>query len=79
MHREGEGGIEATLWLKSIPSKISIFLWREKLARLPTRSVLDKVGVDLDSVLCPRCTNEVVDHVIVRCGKVKTLWILIGR
>ena len=52
-----------------------------KPGRLPTRVVLDKIGVDVDSLLCPRCGRELetVDHALVSCVVVKKLWGLIGR
>ena len=42
---------------------------------------LDKIGVDIDTLLCPRCRREVetVDHALVTCGLVKKLWDLIGK
>lgn len=70
-----------TKWLMSIPKKICIFVWRAKLGRIPSRSVLDKMGIDLDSLLCPRCGKEVesIDHALVKCEDVKNLWSLMGR
>ena len=77
---EGDRG-EPMSWLKSIPKKINIFNRREKLGRLPSRLVLDKIGIDLDSILCPRCDREVesIDHALFFCEKVKLLWNRIGR
>ncbi|GJZ40911.1 RNA-directed DNA polymerase, eukaryota [Tanacetum coccineum] len=43
----------ATRWVKYIPIKINIFIWRARLDRLPTRSNLANRGVVLDSLLCP--------------------------
>ena len=52
-----------------------------KPGRLPTRVVLDKIGVDVDSVLCPRCGRELetVDHALVSFVVLKKLWGLVGR
>ncbi|XP_071726863.1 uncharacterized protein [Rutidosis leptorrhynchoides] len=46
------------------------------LKRLPVRTELDKRGIDLDSVRCPNCNNEVdtVEHMILKCQKIKDLW-----
>ncbi|KAJ9545437.1 hypothetical protein OSB04_025144 [Centaurea solstitialis] len=54
--RRGSNGPKIS-WLKSVPKKICIFIWRPMLGRLPVRVELDRKGVDLDSVLCPRCRS----------------------
>lgn len=80
VNRLGRGTI-ATAWVKSVPKKICIFLWRAKLGRIPTRETLDKMGIELDTTLCPRCGKEIetVDHALVNCENVKVLWRLMGR
>ncbi|XP_071700405.1 uncharacterized protein [Rutidosis leptorrhynchoides] len=37
---------------------------------------LDKKGIDIDSVLCPNCTNvgESVDHCLVSCSNAALIW-----
>ncbi|GJS57295.1 ribonuclease H-like domain-containing protein [Tanacetum coccineum] len=40
--------------------KVNIFMWRALKGRLPVREELDKRGIDLDSVLCPSCTNATI-------------------
>ncbi|KAJ9567283.1 hypothetical protein OSB04_003249 [Centaurea solstitialis] len=77
----GSGRGQPTSWVKSIPSKINVFFWKAKLERLPCRVLLDKYGFDLDSILCPRCNQEVesVHHALFTCEKVKNLWLLVGR
>ncbi|XP_071700289.1 uncharacterized protein [Rutidosis leptorrhynchoides] len=64
-----------------VPQKIGIFVWRTKLGRLPVRVELDKRGIDLDSVRCPTCNNDVetVEYMILSCPKVKELWNRIFR
>lgn len=63
------GNIVETIWVKTIPKKISIFIWRARLGRLPCRSVLDSMGIDLNSTLCPRCGNDIetIDHALTNC------------
>lgn len=81
-HEGGSSGNRVqTLWSKIIPKKIDIFMWRVRLGRLPCRMVLDKMGIDLDTVLCPRCgeTAETLDHALIGCSKVKLMWLLVGR
>ena len=43
----------ATRWSKIIPKKIAILIWRARIRRFPTQEVLHKMGIDLDSILCP--------------------------
>ncbi|KAJ9560947.1 hypothetical protein OSB04_006107 [Centaurea solstitialis] len=77
---EGDNSLE-TEWLKAVPKKVNIFLWRFRLGRLPTRDVLGKMGVDLDTHLCPRCGEEVetINHAFFTCEKLKPFWNLVGR
>ncbi|KAJ9564748.1 hypothetical protein OSB04_000714 [Centaurea solstitialis] len=77
--RSGVG--DHTTWLNAVSKKVCIFAWRSKLRRIPARVELAKKGIDLDSTLCPRCSceEESVDHALVNCTKVKSLWSLIGR
>ncbi|GKB76698.1 RNA-directed DNA polymerase, eukaryota [Tanacetum coccineum] len=59
----------STRWVKFVPIKINVFVWRARLDRLPTRVNLDRRGVTLDSVLCPVCgmATEDSSHVLFRC------------
>ncbi|XP_071688984.1 uncharacterized protein [Rutidosis leptorrhynchoides] len=59
-----------------LPQKFGIFVWRAKMRRLPVRVELDKRGMDLDSLLCPRCndTTESVDHALFLCKYVMDIW-----
>ncbi|KAJ9557691.1 hypothetical protein OSB04_012305 [Centaurea solstitialis] len=72
---------DPTRWDKSVPAKVNVFFWRASLGRLPCRAELDKRGVDMDSVLCPRCNREIetVTHALFSCDKVKAFWTLVGR
>ncbi|GJU86588.1 RNA-directed DNA polymerase, eukaryota, reverse transcriptase zinc-binding domain protein [Tanacetum coccineum] len=44
--------------------------------KLPTRASLDKRGIDLDSVLCPMCSNYIgkESHVLVSCPTAQSVW-----
>ncbi|GKB70933.1 RNA-directed DNA polymerase, eukaryota, reverse transcriptase zinc-binding domain protein [Tanacetum coccineum] len=48
---------------------INIASWRMENRRIPTRVYLDHIGIDLDSVRCPVCDNdlETEDHILVKC------------
>ena len=57
-------------WNKTIPIKVNIFSWRLCVDRLLTRCNLDKRGLDLDSIRCPMCNDdlETAQHVFVECS-----------
>ncbi|XP_071695582.1 uncharacterized protein [Rutidosis leptorrhynchoides] len=60
------GSREATLKNKLVPSKVEIFIWRVLKHRIPVLTELDKRGIDLDTVRCPLCDDDVetIDHSI---------------
>jgi len=78
MIQEGSGGLDVkeTLWSSITPKKINIFVWRANLGRIPTRSALNDKGIDLGTILCPRCGDSIedLDHALVTCNEVKRLW-----
>ncbi|GKC97323.1 RNA-directed DNA polymerase, eukaryota, reverse transcriptase zinc-binding domain protein, partial [Tanacetum coccineum] len=65
-----------TLWNKLLPSKVNIFTWRVLNKRLPTRLNLDRRGIDLDTVRCPLCNNDIEtkDHIFVKCPLAIDTW-----
>ncbi|GJW81895.1 putative retrotransposon protein, partial [Tanacetum coccineum] len=68
--------VEETSWCKFVPRKVNVFIWRLKCGQIPVRSILDHIGIDLDSTLCPCCENvvETIDHIMVRCPLVSAVW-----
>lgn len=62
-------GCLETRWIKWVPRKVCIFIWRMRQGRIPVHSVLDHYDMDLNSILCPCCGDavETVDHCLVRC------------
>lgn len=46
------------------------------MGRIPSQSTLEKMGIDLDLILCPRYGDsvETVDHTLVGCREVKKIW-----
>ncbi|XP_071728610.1 uncharacterized protein [Rutidosis leptorrhynchoides] len=54
---------------KLLPQSLGIFNWRVTRRRLPVRIELDKRGIDLHTVRCPLCDEDVesIDHAIVLC------------
>ena len=72
---------EPTKWLKIIPKKVCVFIWRVSKGRIPCTSILDHMGIDLDSVLCPCCGEvaESLEHALISCSEVKKLWTAIRK
>ncbi|GKE07063.1 RNA-directed DNA polymerase, eukaryota, reverse transcriptase zinc-binding domain protein, partial [Tanacetum coccineum] len=72
---------KATRWNRSIPIKVNVFLWRLMLNKLPTRVNLDRKGVDVGSILCPICSEDVesANHIFFSCEMAKDLWALFTR
>ncbi|GJS02581.1 RNA-directed DNA polymerase, eukaryota, reverse transcriptase zinc-binding domain protein [Tanacetum coccineum] len=65
-----------TRWNKLVPIKVNIAMWRSENRRLPTRVNLDNRGIDLDSIKCPVCDNdlETEEHILVKCDIAKLVW-----
>nr|GEY38350.1 RNA-directed DNA polymerase, eukaryota [Tanacetum cinerariifolium] len=61
---------EHTRWVKFIPIKINIFVWRARRDCLLTRHNLVHKGVVLESTTCPVCLSGVEDvhHILFRCS-----------
>lgn len=66
---------QETIWNKLVPKKINVFVWRVTKGRLSVRVELEKRGIDLDTMLCPRCDEhiETVNHALVLCKEVMKL------
>ncbi|XP_071740853.1 uncharacterized protein [Rutidosis leptorrhynchoides] len=72
---EGRGQFE-TLRNNLVPKKVEIFIWRAMHKRISVLIELDKRGVDLQSVRCPICDDDIetIDHSLIFCNKVFELW-----
>ncbi|XP_071719194.1 uncharacterized protein [Rutidosis leptorrhynchoides] len=59
---------------ETLPEKIGVFIWRALRNMLPVRKELDKRGIDLDSVRCPICDNDIPVSVtlLIKMDKVDT-------
>ncbi|XP_071717965.1 uncharacterized protein [Rutidosis leptorrhynchoides] len=59
-----------------IPQKIGIFIWRAKQNKLPVRVALDKKGIDLHSLRCPVCDDDIetLHHTLLTCSFAKDIW-----
>ncbi|GJR30645.1 RNA-directed DNA polymerase, eukaryota, reverse transcriptase zinc-binding domain protein [Tanacetum coccineum] len=71
----------ATRWNRSIFIKVNVFLWRLKLNKLPSRVNLDRRCIEVDSILCPSCLEDIktVNHSFFNCGLTKDLWALLAK
>nr|GEU68220.1 RNA-directed DNA polymerase, eukaryota [Tanacetum cinerariifolium] len=72
---------KATRWNRFIPNKVNVFIWRLMLNKLPTRVNLDMRDIDVGSLLCPICLEdlETVNHIIFSCNMAKDLWSLFAK
>ncbi|XP_071712732.1 uncharacterized protein [Rutidosis leptorrhynchoides] len=70
----GNGLFSTNKLSKLIDSKV--FIWRARKKRLPTLYELDKRGIDLNSVRCQLCDDDIesVDHALVFCKHVFEIW-----
>ncbi|GKA72137.1 putative reverse transcriptase domain-containing protein [Tanacetum coccineum] len=66
-------------WNSWVPKKVNICLWRASLNRLPTRSNLTNKGINLDSDQCLFCNDheKTLDHCLIRCPHLRTIWLKI--
>ncbi|XP_071715102.1 uncharacterized protein [Rutidosis leptorrhynchoides] len=67
---------DATLKNNLVPSKVEIFIWRVLKRRIPVRTELDKRGIDLDTVRCPLCDDDVetTEHSMIFCRHSMEIW-----
>ncbi|XP_071700330.1 uncharacterized protein [Rutidosis leptorrhynchoides] len=65
-----------TLRNNFVPLKVEVFIWRLIRGRLPVRVELDKRGIDLNSVRCPLCDDDVetLDHAFIFCKYAMDVW-----
>ena len=59
-----------TNWIRSVPSKVNIIVWKIQHRRLPTRYNLSRRGVPVDTNLCLLCGSEPEDedHLFFTCA-----------
>ncbi|GJQ99216.1 RNA-directed DNA polymerase, eukaryota, reverse transcriptase zinc-binding domain protein [Tanacetum coccineum] len=65
-----------TAWLKVLPRKVNVFIWRFILDRLPTRLNLSLRGIEIPSIECPICNSgmESIDHIFFDCEVASNIW-----
>nr|GEW09968.1 RNA-directed DNA polymerase, eukaryota [Tanacetum cinerariifolium] len=71
--------LQCTRWFKVILRNVNIFMWRFFLDRLPHRLNLSSRGLDIDSIMCPLCKNNVDSnaHVFFSCDITSNVWNLV--
>ncbi|GKA83938.1 RNA-directed DNA polymerase, eukaryota [Tanacetum coccineum] len=68
-------------WIKCIPIKVNVFVWKALQDRLPTRSNLVRRNILIDSLSCPICDGEPEDssHLFFRCCLARDVTRLVCR
>lgn len=56
-------------WGKTVPIKVSAFVWRANMGRIPSAIELNRRGLKLGSTYCSSCISgdECCDHLLVKC------------
>ncbi|XP_071738945.1 uncharacterized protein [Rutidosis leptorrhynchoides] len=67
---------EETLKNYLVPNEVELFIWRVLKRRIPVRTELDKRCIDLDSVRCPVCDEnvETIEHSMIFCRHSMDVW-----
>ncbi|XP_071709263.1 uncharacterized protein [Rutidosis leptorrhynchoides] len=65
-----------TSWFKFVPRKVNIFLWRFRLDRIPVSWNLSTKGIEVDSIVCPTCNDDIEmrDHLFFGCNVACDIW-----
>ncbi|XP_071729052.1 uncharacterized protein [Rutidosis leptorrhynchoides] len=68
--------VSETLRNNLVPKKVEVYVCRAKRKKLPVLSELDKRGIDLHSVRCPLCDDniETVEHSLIFCKDAIEIW-----
>nr|GEV84740.1 cysteine-rich receptor-like protein kinase [Tanacetum cinerariifolium] len=71
----------ATRWLKKVPAKVKIFIWRMLVNKLPTRMNLITRGINVQSNQCGigDTWDEMINHLILHCDLARDMWALVRR
>ncbi|XP_071705309.1 uncharacterized protein [Rutidosis leptorrhynchoides] len=74
--QRGTTATQPTIRNNLIPKKVEVFMWKALKKRIPVRVELEKKGIDLHSVWCPICDNDIetVDHILISCNTSSGVW-----
>ncbi|XP_071689231.1 uncharacterized protein [Rutidosis leptorrhynchoides] len=69
-----------TRWVKILPRKINVFVWRMAMDRLPTHLNLSKRGLEIDTIGCRNCNPgiESLNHTLFSCDIALEIWRKVG-
>ncbi|KAL4583624.1 hypothetical protein LXL04_008204 [Taraxacum kok-saghyz] len=72
VRRWSGGGPSVVWWIQVVVRQVG---------RVPAKSTLVDMGIDIPDVLCPYCKDQIenVDHVFLKCPWVATLWTRISQ
>ncbi|GJR12761.1 RNA-directed DNA polymerase, eukaryota [Tanacetum coccineum] len=64
-----------TRWIKYVSIKVNVHAWKVKTYSLPTRFNVSRRGIDIDSIMCAICDNEVETsrHLFFYCCMVRQI------
>ncbi|XP_071694765.1 uncharacterized protein [Rutidosis leptorrhynchoides] len=70
------GSRVGTLKNNLVPSKVEIFIWRVLKRRIPVLTEIDKRGIDLGTVRCTLCDDDVetIEHSLILCRHLLDIW-----
>lgn len=70
-----------TRWVKEVPIKVNVCIWKVLLDKLPTRVNLNIRGLNVESTRCDICDNgdETISHVVFSCQIAVDIWSQIAR
>nr|GEY01154.1 RNA-directed DNA polymerase, eukaryota [Tanacetum cinerariifolium] len=65
----------STRWVKYVPIKVNIIVWKVKSNAFPTRFNISRRGMDIDSIICPICNAgvEMTNHLFFQCNVVRQI------
>ncbi|XP_071695486.1 uncharacterized protein [Rutidosis leptorrhynchoides] len=65
-----------TLRNNLVSRKVKVFIWRARKRRIPVLEELDKRGIDLHSVRCPMCDEDIetAEHSLIFCKLSLDVW-----
>ncbi|GJW04195.1 RNA-directed DNA polymerase, eukaryota, reverse transcriptase zinc-binding domain protein [Tanacetum coccineum] len=70
-----------TRWIKAVPIKVNVHAWKLSLDCLSTRLNISRIGLDIESILCPICGIAVKSsrHLFFDCHVAKDIFCKICR
>nr|GEY60173.1 RNA-directed DNA polymerase, eukaryota, reverse transcriptase zinc-binding domain protein [Tanacetum cinerariifolium]GEY60179.1 RNA-directed DNA polymerase, eukaryota, reverse transcriptase zinc-binding domain protein [Tanacetum cinerariifolium] len=68
--------MQPTRWNKILPAKVNILSWHVWHGRIPTRLNVDCQGINLDTVRCPICDDDIEseEHIFIHCKASSDTW-----